>query len=45
MADIYTFTGIGVQECKLEDPIDARKDNFMKIALFMITEIMLSIIL
>ena len=35
--DIYMllFTDIGLKECrpKLEDPIDARKDNFMKIAL------------
>ena len=33
MADIYMFTGLGLQECKLEDPIDARKVNFMKIVL------------
>ena len=24
---------VGLQECKLEDPIDTRKDNFMKVAL------------
>jgi len=35
MADIYMFTEKGLKECrpKLVDPIDARKDNFMKIAL------------
>ena len=33
MADIYMSTGLGLQKCKLEDPIDAIKVNFMKIVL------------